>query len=82
MTSALDPTAPPALVRAPVLVAGEELDVAEWLPVVNPVRTSEVAGEVALGGAGHVDRTVQAAHRAFPPGPRCTRGRGPTGWPP
>jgi aldehyde dehydrogenase len=57
---------PPAPVRAPVLVAGEELDVAEWLPVVNPARTSEVVGEVAMGGAEHVDRAVQAAAAAFP----------------
>jgi aldehyde dehydrogenase len=51
--------------RAPVLVAGEELD-APWVPVPNPARRHEVVGEVAMGTAEHVDRAVRAARQAFP----------------
>jgi aldehyde dehydrogenase len=47
-------------------VAGEELPVDSWSPVVNPARTSELVGEVAMGGAEHVDRAVAVAHAAFP----------------
>lgn len=52
-------------VRAPVLVAGQEL-VADEVAVRNPARRSEVVGWVALGGAGHVDAAVTAAEQAFP----------------
>jgi aldehyde dehydrogenase len=53
-----------SVVRAPVLVAGEELE-SSWLPVHNPARRSEVVGHVAMGTADHVDRAVDAARQAF-----------------
>lgn len=51
--------------EAPVLVAGERL-ASRHRPVVNPARTSEVVGQVAIGTADHVDLAVAAASAAFP----------------
>lgn len=69
MTDLLDAHEPAgtngAPVRAPVLVAGTELD-APWFSVLNPARRHEVVGEVAMGTAGHVDSAVEAARQAFP----------------
>jgi malonate-semialdehyde dehydrogenase (acetylating)/methylmalonate-semialdehyde dehydrogenase len=50
------------------MLAGETWwtpDVAEYLPVFNPSR-GEIIARVPLGGAGEVDRAVQAAAAAFP----------------
>lgn len=51
--------------EAPVLVAGERVG-SLYQPVVNPARTAEVVGQVAIGTAEHVDRAVAAAAAAFP----------------
>ncbi|MER6958753.1 aldehyde dehydrogenase family protein [Streptomyces sp. NPDC000618] len=53
------------LLRAPVLVGGEELPTA-YAPVLNPARISETVGEYALGGAREVDLAVSAAVSGFP----------------
>jgi aldehyde dehydrogenase len=61
-----EPPAPGTdLPEAPVLVGGERLD-SPFQPVVNPARTAEVVGRVAVGTRDHVDRAVGAAAAAFP----------------
>jgi aldehyde dehydrogenase len=54
-----------------VLVAGQRL-ASRFQPVVNPARTNEIVGQVALGTADHVDRAVTAAVAAFGPWSRLS----------
>ncbi len=52
--------------RIQMLIDGEWVgsDADEWIPVQNPSNGEKIA-EIVRGNAGHVDRAVQAAEKAF-----------------
>ncbi|MCS7021724.1 MAG: L-glutamate gamma-semialdehyde dehydrogenase [Gemmataceae bacterium] len=50
----------------PLVVAGTPVTTGRWLDSLNPSRTAEVVGRVALASATEVQQAVIAARRAFP----------------
>ncbi|MDB5551306.1 MAG: Aldehyde Dehydrogenase [Rhizobium sp.] len=48
-----------------LLIDGEDIATSSYLEVRDPGRVADVVGLLAQGDARHVDRSVQAAHRAF-----------------
>lgn len=49
-----------------LLINNEEVRADKYTEIRDPGRLTEVVGTVALGNANHVERAVQAAHKAFP----------------
>ena len=49
----------------PLVINGEEIALNDRFPSINPSRPQEVSGQFANGNAGHVDRAVEVAAKAF-----------------
>ena len=48
-----------------LLIDNEWIATTEWMPVVNPFTGEEIA-RAPMGGRGHIDAGIAAAHAAFP----------------
>ncbi|PRO67189.1 L-glutamate gamma-semialdehyde dehydrogenase [Alkalicoccus urumqiensis] len=50
----------------PLIIDGKEVMSGEWLPSINPAKTSETIGRVAKAGTAEIDAAFAAAKKAFP----------------
>jgi len=50
----------------PLVIAGQEVVTSRWLDSVNPSRSTEVVGRVALASPEHAQAAIVAARQAFP----------------
>ncbi len=49
----------------PLVIGGNEIDVTDTFPSINPARPAEVVGHFANGTADHADQAIEAASMAF-----------------